>query len=237
MHNGQLVIMAVNKANEPSFVQFTIANGYSGKANLIFENRFVNVNGGNISDYIAPLGTLVYRIDLRHEADSIKPWKGNMITDPGFENVTSPGVPTSCYASGSSDRGATYFIDPREHAEGDNSLRLQTPYEGKSISIKLFPVSVKTGSSYLVSLWAKSDPEQRFLQGNNSAPQYAEVGLGTYGTAHFEPTAEWKQFITRFTVPPDSVPNRKTNVVLRMPGQGVGWFDMIQLIEDPLEKN
>ncbi len=236
MHNGQLMIMAVNRINEPSPVRFTIANGFSGKATLIFENREIRVNGGIISDYIAPLGTLIYRIDLKPEADIIKNWQGNIITDPGFEYVTSPGIPTSCYASGSGDRGATYFLDSREQVEGNNSLRLQTPYQGKSIALKLFPVTVKTGASYLVSLWAKSDPEQRFTQDGNPAPQFAEVGLGTYGTARFEPTAEWKQYIARFTVPPDSVPKRKTNVILRMPGQGVGWFDMIQLIEDPLDK-
>jgi hypothetical protein len=242
MHNGQLVIMAVNRVNEPAFVRFNIANGFSGNASLIFENREVRVNGGMINDYIAPFGTLVYRINLKHETDSIRSWTGNMVSDPGFEYVTSPGVPTSCYASGSYDRGATYFLDTREHAEGDNSLRLQTPVEGKSITIKLFPVTVKTGSSYLISVWAKCDPEQRFqpfdnpLTGNLKIPQFAELGLGTYGTSHFEPTTEWKQYVTRVTVPPDSVEKRKTNVILRMPGQGVGWFDMVQIIEDPLEK-
>jgi hypothetical protein len=242
MHNGQLVIMAVNKVNEPSIIRIYMKNGFSGKANLIFENREVPVNGGMISDYISPFGTLVYRIDLKQAADTIKAWSGNMVTDPGFEYVTSPGVPTSCYASGSYDRGATYFLDPRERVEGNFSLRIRTPAEGESVTIKLFPVTVNTGSSYLVSVWAKGDPEQRFQPDDKPAtdkvkdPQYAEVGLGTCGTAHFVPTPEWKQYIARITVPPDTVPRRKTNVILRMPGQGVAWFDMIQLIEDPLGK-
>ena len=168
-----------------------------------------------------------------------------MIKDPGFEYVTSPGIPTSCYASNGGDRGATYFLDPRDQAEGGYSLRLQTPAEGKSISIKLFPVMVSTGSSYLVSIWAKSDPEQRFLPGSvensakeevNQSPQYAEISLGDFGSARFIPDAEWRQYVGVIEIPPDTVPKRKTNLILRMPGQGVGWFDMIQMVEDPLKK-
>jgi hypothetical protein len=246
MHNGQLVILAVNTVNEPSRIQFNLNRGYSGMAAVIFENRDVLVTGGTINDYIPALGTLVYRIYLKPEPDSVKQWKGNMVADPGFEYVTSPGVPTSCYASGGGDRGATYCLDPREHAEGNYSLRFQTPIEGKCISLKLFPITVKTGSSYLLSVWAKSDPEQRFEVDRQpesgrkeKAPeglQYTEVSLGDFGTARFVPVSDWKQYIAIINVPPDSVPKKKTNVILRMPGQGVAWFDMIQVVEDPLKK-
>jgi hypothetical protein len=246
MHNGQLVIMAVNRVNNPSSVQLYMNIGYTGKASAIFENREVRVNDGIISDYIPAFGTLVYKIEMKPVMEIINPWKGNMITDPGFENVTSPGVPNSCYASSGGDRGATYFLDPREPAEGNYSLRLQTPVEGKSIALKLFPITVTTGASYLVSLWAKCDPEQRFkvnartdANKNEKLPplaQYVEIALGDFGTARFEPVAEWKQYIGVINVPVDSVPKRKTNVILRMPGQGVGWFDMIQVVEDPLKK-
>ncbi|MGD0583327.1 MAG: hypothetical protein ABR974_10320 [Bacteroidales bacterium] len=246
MHHGQLVIMAVNTGNEPSRIQLRLNRGYSGKADVIFENREIRVTGGIIYDYIPALGTLVYKIDMKPEPDSIMEWKGNMITDPGFEYMTSPGVPTSCYVSGGGDRGATFCLDPREHVEGNYSLRLQTPVDGKSISLKLFPITVNTGSSYLVSLWAKSDPEQRFQADDKKSPdsrensgphlQYTEVGLGDFGTASFVPVAEWRQYIAVINVPADTVPTRKTNVILRMPGQGVAWFDMIQVVEDPINK-
>jgi hypothetical protein len=113
--------------------------------------------------------------------------------------------------------------------------------------MKLFPITINTGSSYLVSLWAKCDPEQRFdLKTDNTLKdhetgqqpdQYVEVGLGDYGTARFVPASAWRQYIGTINIPADSVSKRKTNVILRMPGQGVGWFDMIQVIEDPLGKD
>jgi hypothetical protein len=50
------------------------------------------------------------------------------------------------------------------------------------------------------------------------------------------PQNNWKQFITSITIPPDSIPHFKSNVILRMPGQGVAWFDLLQMIEDPLKR-
>ena len=237
VHNGVLVVMAVNTRNEPSMVRLNIERNITGKAFAIFENREVRITNGSINDIISPFGTLVYRIDLEKKQDSVSAWKDNMIKDPGFENIISPSIPSSCYVSTGGDRGATFFLDPREHAEGDFSLRLETPQEGKSISVKLFPVMVNTGSSYLVSVWAKCDPEQRFTKSSPGKKQVAEISLGTIDTMRFAPETDWKQFIGIINVPADSVSRNRTNLILRMPGQGVGWFDMIQMIEDPLAKD
>lgn len=247
MHQGQLIIMAVNTINEPSRILLDMARSFSGKASVLFENRNINVAGGIITDIIPAFGTLVYRINIKAETGNSLTWKENLVTDPGFESVTSPAVPTSCYVSSGGDRGATYFLDPREHIEGNYSLRLQTPEEGKGITIKLFPINVNTGSSYLVSLWAKCDPGQRFDLRSDSAlkdhgtirqtDQYVEVGLGDFGTERFVPGSSWKQYMGTINIPADSTSTRKVNVILRMPGQGVGWFDMIQVVEDPLGKD
>ena len=239
---GELIIMAVNRSNDPQRVRFSMSQGYNGKAREIFENRDVNVSHGVITDYIAALGTLVYKIDLKKAREIFMPWNENLVTDPGFECVTSPSTPTSCYVSSGGDRGATFFLDPREHIEGNYSLRLQTPAEGKSMSIKLYPVKVSNGSTYIVSVWAKCDPELRFIcppfanPEGQSERQYAEVSLGDFGTARFYPDSEWRQFIGIFKVPDDSVQRKKTNIILRMPGQGTGWFDLVQMVEDPLKK-
>jgi hypothetical protein len=60
--------------------------------------------------------------------------------------------------------------------------------------------------------------------------------MGNFGKATFVPGKEWKQYIAIVSIPSDTVPELKANVTLRMPGQGVAWFDMLQVIEDPLTK-
>jgi hypothetical protein len=51
----------------------------------------------------------------------------------------------------------------------------------------------------------------------------------------FIPSDVWRQYVTFVTIPSDTLPEIKANVILRMPGQGVAWFDMLQVIEDPLK--
>ena len=245
LYRGQLIIMAVNKVNAPQRVDIRINSAFSGRAFLPFENRSVQVYSGSLSDYIQPFGSLVYRINIRKEPESFRAYKSNLIRDPGFEEVVSPGVPSACYARPGADRGATYFLDPMDMIEGGNSLRIRTPVENKGVALRFFPISVKPGRSYMVSIWAKSDPDQRFIiapgsgmkdVSGNDRPQYAEISVGNFSRSRFAPGKEWKEFVTFVTIPDDSVSQIKVNVSLRMPGQGVAWFDMLQVIEDPLKR-
>lgn len=239
MHMGRLLIMAVNTRNEPVVADFSISKTINGKARVLFENRVINVYGGMFSDHIPAYGAQVYRIDINPVTARVREWTGNMILDPGFEDITNTGIPSACYARSGGDRGATFFLDPRISLEGYNSLRLITPEENKGVNIRFYPVIVRAGSSYMISVWAKSDPEHRLTYRDSSGsakpvPQYAEAGLYEFGMARFVTGKEWKQFVTFVTIPSDTLPEIKANVILRMPGQGVAWFDMLQVIEDPL---
>ena len=240
MYHGQLLILAVNKTNATVPVQFSLAHNFTGKARVLFENRTVQVNGGIINDYIGAYGSQVYRIDINPPVQSVKPYKKNLISDPGFEDLSSPGIPSACYARPGSDRGATYFTDPRVKFEGNYSLQLVTPQENSGVTLRFFPVMVEPGKSYIISLWAKADPEQRFIPDKDKTeypPQYTEIGVGDFHLARFVPGNEWRQYVTFVTIPQDTLPEIKTNVFLCMPGQGVAWFDMLQMIEDPVGKN
>jgi len=239
MFNGQLLILIVNKTNVSLPVQLSLAQNYNGKAKVLFENRIVSVNSGFISDFIQPYGSQSYKIDINPPIETVIPWRKNIITDPGFEDLSSPGIPSACYARPGSDRGSTYFTDPRVRFEGNYSLRLITPQENSGATLRFFPVKVEAGKSYIVSLWAKADAGQRFTPDSgdkDKPPQYVEVVVGDFHRARFVPGNEWKQYITFVTIPLDTLPEFKTNVFLRMPGQGVAWFDMLQMIEDPVEK-
>ncbi|HLN22150.1 MAG TPA: hypothetical protein VK213_13740 [Bacteroidales bacterium] len=240
MHNGKLIVIAVNKYNEPAHFSVKI-NGISDtKARSIFENRVVPVQNGSITDNIPPYGSIVYLIN-RGAGNNISTASiNNLLTDPGFEDLSTPGIPSACYARPGGDKGATYFLDSREHYEGDHSLRLFTPAQNKSVTIRFFPVKLKPGASYIVSIWAKADPEQRFRLVDESDkkrpvlnyPQYVEISLGDFSHSWFVPGSEWRQFVTFVTIPADESPQVKSNLVLKMPGQGVAWFDQVKIMEE-----
>ncbi|MBK7628223.1 MAG: hypothetical protein IPJ16_13685 [Bacteroidales bacterium] len=231
-HDGQLVVMAVNRKSEPINASLRIKGLSNTRARVLFENRFVPVIGGVITDELASFGSQVYLIDLKPEKQTFVSEKKNLLLDPGFEDLSSPGVPSACYARPGGDRGATFFTDSREHFEGNHSVRLVTPQEGKSAALRFFPFQVKAGASYTISLWAKSDPEQRFSKQENTGPQYVEVLLGEFSRARFVPDSSWKRFVTFVTIPTDTLATFKTNLILKMPGQGVAWFDEIKVFEE-----
>jgi hypothetical protein len=242
IHDGQLIVMAVNVKNEPVSTRIRINGGYNINARVLFENRIVPVSSGVITDQIAPFGSQVYLIDVKSKRLMGPVSSTNLMKDPGFEDLSSPGIPSASYARPGGDRGATFFLDSREHIEGEHSVRIITPENNKSASLRFFPFSVKAGATYTISVWAKSDPEQRFTSTTISAktginiedsiPQYVEIQLGEFNRARFVPDNEWRRFVTFVTIPYDTLATFKTNLILKMPGQGVAWFDEIKVMED-----
>ena len=241
-HAGKLLVMAVNKTNEPVAATIRIKGPYNTKALVIFENRTLPVNNGVISDHLSPYGSQVYMINIKPEESERVASTANLLKDQGFEDLSSPGIPSACYARSGGDRGATYFLDSREAYKGNHSLRLITPVDNKGVYLRFFPIQVKAGASYVISAWAKSDPEQRTffatkqennrLYDKNEMPQYAEILLGEFGRARFVPDKEWRRFVTFVTIPVDTLASFKTNLILRMPGQGVAWLDELKVYEE-----
>ncbi len=241
LHDGQLLILAVNKANIPQSTTISVQGISGGKARVIFENREISLRSGIISDILPAYGSQAYLIRIKPVDRELKPFPGNLLRDPGFEDISSPGVPSSCYAWNLGDRGATFFLDPGEHLEGNFSLRLVTPEENKSARLRFFPVKIEKGKTYIVTIWAKADTGYHRSLGKMAGtddpekgvitPQYFEVGLGTFGKTRFEPGNEWKQYVASFEILlSDEVP-AKANVILSLPGAGIAWFDMIQVFE------
>jgi len=230
-HRGQLMIVAANKTNSPQRADYSVSSSFQGRARLLFENRSVQVNSGRFSDQLSALGTQVYLIDFENVRENIKPWKGNIIRDPGFEDPASPGIPASCYAWNNGDRGATFFLDAREHYEGNHSLRLLTPLSNKSARLRFFPFKIRPGITYYISVWAKADPEQIPDTTQQKKPQFIELALGDYGSKRFQLSDEWQEYMTGITIPIQSDLPPKANVVLQMPSAGVAWFDLLQVVE------
>ena len=227
IHNSQLLIIAVNKVNSPRRVDINIAGSTLSPARVLFENRTIPVYSGGISDYLPAFGSQVYLVNTKPVKVVIKPYRDNLIRDPGFEDISNPGVPASCYAWNEGDRGSTFFLDSREHFEGNHSLRMVTPRKNRGTRLRFFPVNIELGRTYIVSIWAKTDPVQN---GNREYP-YFEIGLGDYGRKRFYPGTEWQQFVTSVTIPGDTIPSPRANAILRVPGKGTVWFDMIQVFK------
>lgn len=247
VHDNRLLIMAVNKINRPAPISIRIVGIYNGTAGLMFEDRSVQIDGGIIKDYISPYGSLVYLIDLKPGKKILTGPDNNLIKDPGFEESVNPGVPSACYARPGGDKGATYFLDTREHHEGDHSLRLITPVSETGVSLRLYPFTVKAGASYAISIWAKSDPEQRLSSASNgkneslylkkSDPQYVEIELGAFGGGRFVPGSEWRRYMTFITIPADTLASFRTNLMIKMPGQGIAWFDEMKVFEEKVKED
>lgn len=231
VHDGRLLVVAVNKSNLPEKVFFTV-QGLSGRSvKVIFENRKLNIEGSSFSDYLPAFGSQIYLIDLQAKKESVVPFRGNLLKDPGFEDLSSFGVPASCYAWNEGDRGATYFLDSREHVEGMHSLRLVTPADNKSSRLRFFPIKVSKGKKYMISIWAKADPDSWINEKHFINKPHFEIGFGEYGSEVFFPSDKWEQFVTSVTIPYDTIPSARINAILRMPGKGTAWFDMFQVFE------
>ena len=231
LHDGQLIIIAVNNANSPLKVYISATGLTSGTAKVIFENRSVSIYSGAFTDFLPAFGSQVYLLNTKPEKEQLLPYKGNLVKDPGFEDVSSPGIPASCYAWNEGDRGATYFLDSREHLEGNHSLRLVTPQENKGCRLRFFPIDIATGKSYVLSVWAKTNDEIENSGGSSGESPYFELGLGEYGSKKFKPGSDWHKFVINVTIPSDTIPSPRANVILRMPGKGTAWFDMLQAFE------
>jgi hypothetical protein len=226
-YNNKLIIIAVNKLNTPQNTVITIFGKSESKARVLFENRNISINSGTISDHLSALGTQVYLIDIRKSSEKMVPFRDNLIKDAGFEDLSSPGIPSACYAWNEGDRGSTFFLDSREHYEGTHSLRMITPSENKGTRLRFFPFRVEPGRTYMVSVMAKTDS----VAPDKSDRPCFELGLGDFGRERFCPDKSWKQFVTFVTIPADSILSPRVNAILRMPGKGTAWFDMIQVIE------
>jgi len=232
MHNEQLLILAVNKSN------------YSAKSRVYDNTKGFRQGKSIIWKPQRPcqrrllfwsafsLGSQAYLFDIKQRKDTLVPYPGNLIKDPGFEDISSPAYLLHVIAWNGGDRGATFFLDSREHIEGNHSVRLVTPKDNRSIRLRFFPVSVTNGRTYIISVWSKADREQRPAEDmGKNIPQYFEISAGEFGTKRFIPGSEWQEFVSIVTIPYCSELPLKTNVILQMPPAGVAWFDMLQVIE------
>jgi|GEM_PF-22297 len=231
-YKGDVLIMVANKKNEPrSFsVELNGANQLQelSTASVWFENREVAFANGKINDVIDALGTRVYLLKAKERNDSLKAYTTNLVYNPGFEKVVSPGLPTGSNTKKSFPNklqpGASFFIDPRQSVEGMFSLRLITPYDSTGDRIRILPIVLKAKNSYTVSIWAKAKQQaiMPYLRMNVEGPAQEKV---------FTLSNEWHQYAFTF-----NSNTAYTNAILSFDllTAGTAWVDLVQVTPDPV---
>ncbi len=241
--DGQILIMAVNESENPGLLKLQFKDMPDRDAQVLFENRPMEIINGQINDYIDGFGRRVYLLG-EPLPGAVNINKRNMILDPGFEDLASPGVPASCYARVGIDRGATYFTDSRVSVEGRHSVRFNSPTANNGSSLGFFPVMVNSGSGYTLSVWARYDstsfrPEtqnfwQRLFHKDPDPNRYFNISLGAIKSETFALSHEWRKYSLTVYIPEKSEESSRINPSLELISQGTAWFDALEMYPDPV---
>lgn len=238
--SGMFTIVVVNSLNEPVEMELQLAGvDLTMEGVVMFEGRKISMKEGRIRDIMDGYGTRVYRFDNRMKPDwfrDIHP--KNLAVDPSFENDLLPSVPASCYASAGSDRGATYWLDPRVSHHGDHSIRLHNPTPGAGVTLSFFGLELDPERSYTCSIWAKG--EMATTDGKQKAQDFTMwLGKVSGGAeAKFTLSDAWVKYAFT-TAGKDMVPSlaKWYSPQLRLDGKGTAWFDLLQVVPDLEMKN
>lgn len=218
---GAVTILCANTLNQPAQLELTVPGGWSGKAEVVFENRSVEVAQGKLADPIEAFGTRVYRLQVEAPpADRVTLDPRNVIVNPSWEEAHNVGTPDGCYTGIGADKGATWYVDPRTAVHGRQSLRLRTPTEGQSFSVAPFPVALVPGKRYALSVWAKGERAgQQFMLTMDTV----KAADGTHAL-----TTEWQEYRAEFVASERS--KGRVGPSLRLISAGSAWFDALQVV-------
>jgi hypothetical protein len=231
---GLVTIVIVNGRNEPARFKVAMENlDFTLPADVMFENRKIQVTEGVIEDIIDGYGTRVYRFDARDKIDWMKDLvRGNLSIDPGFEDLSSIGVPAACYANAGYDKGNTYFIDSRRFQQGEHSLRLNNPSVKPGIMLSFYNLELEHNKSYSISIMARTGSSSNLPGGKKTGPARFRLALGTEGRI-FDCTDSWQKFeINAVRVTGQEGEKSRISPRLEMAGKGTAWFDLLQVYPD-----
>jgi len=231
---GIVTIAVVNEKNEPGFFKLKMKDiDITIQADVMFENRKVNIVEGVLEDMIDGYGTRVYRFDARYKPDMSKGFvQGNLTVDPGFEDITNVGVPAACYAYNGEDRGSTYMIDSRRFYQGEHSLRLNNPSEKPGNRLSFYGLDLAKDKSYTISIMARTGATTNRPVGKKGGSVRFKLAMGS-AEQTFNCTTAWQKFEINAVCTSDPVTeNTKLSPQLEMAGKGTAWFDVLQVYPD-----
>jgi len=222
-HKGHYTIVTANTENKPvTFKVQLTSSTFSGKADVLFENRQINVTNGKIEEMIDAFGTRVYRFrSPAYVEEDIAIHPNNLAVNPSFEQAANAGTPDGCYVGGS-DSPATIFVDPWHARHGLHSMKLNAPVKGGALRYTKSPIPVEKDTKYRISIWAKAE----------TAGSIFKLRSGKFRLSgdenEFTLTEKWKEYVTTGTARKTS--SKEAVIDLRFTGKGAAWFDLFQVV-------
>lgn len=236
---NEKVVVLLNSSPEASPYKIVLPEPINATAYNMTDNSRVRVINGTIDGHARGFEATAFKIftdSIAERAflgagDVVNP--SNMLRDPSFEweYTLSGGVPASVYGGVGADRGATYSIDSRTAYHGSNSLRMMTPAQGQGCGISFYPLPHQIGKSYILTIWAKADPESLRNQPKGKKMTFT-VSLGGFASEEFELTDHWKCYELSATYDAAVSDVRALTSSLRLNGAGTAWFDLLQIVPD-----
>lgn len=235
---GVMFILAANTVVQPTTVELTIEGGYSGKANVYFERRDVDVKSGVLSDIIDGFGTRVYAIPIGPmPKETLQPNPENLVFNYSCEEIVSPGTVSNCYGSRNGHPFANMMLDPFESVHGRHSVRMTVPGDRQSIGIiptlkrtpetELVELSgripgywytYKTGDELTISVWAKGNRPGLVMR-------LSDICLEGF-PKEFTLTTEWQRYEVTAKVTRD---RRYPGLSFNLMSKGTAWLDMFEV--------
>lgn len=229
-YKGNLLVIVANNENKPKPFRINTAEKdttLKPTAELWFENREVPFNNGSIDDIIDGYGTRVYLIRANNNMSPVEA-DHNLMLNPGFEKIVSPGLPigsnVNTRSNDKADKGATFFADGTQSKEGMFSLRLITPVDNGGKKIRFLPMVMSKGNSYTVSIWAKARVQENL-------PSFSLSVDGMQQTHTFKLTDDWKKYSFTYQAPASST---TAILTLDLIQKGTAWFDLVDVSPDPV---
>ncbi len=232
--SGLVTVAVVNSMPDPAPFKLKFEDlDLTIKAKVLFENRTLVVVDGVIEDLIEGFGTKVYRFDARHKPDQVKGFQpGNITFDPGFEDITTPGLPAFSNAFPGTDPGFTYFIDSRRHFEGEHSLRVNNPSVKPGNRLSFLTVASDPKKSYTVSVMAKTGFSSNKPGGKKGGPVQVSLSLCN-AEKIFECTDSWQSFqVNGVRIVKGDGASVNISPRIELISKGTAWFDLLQVYPD-----
>jgi hypothetical protein len=227
---GLVTIAVVNDQNEPRQFKLKMKDvDITILADVMFENRKIEIRDGMVEDIIDGFGVRVYRFDARLTPDWMKDLQpGNLAIDPGFEDMSNAGVPSACSISAGADPGNTFFTDTRRHYQGEHTLRLNNPSEATGDKLSFYGLTLSEKKSYTVSIVAKTGPSSNLPAGKKEKAVRFTFGLGEMEKT-FTCTDSWQTYQINAL---RSKGEERVSPWLELAGKGTAWFDNLQVYPD-----
>lgn len=233
--SGQVVIMVVNEKNEPMEFSLKMKDvDITIQSDVWFENRKLVIVDGTIKDFIDGYGTRIYHFDARNNPDQFKSefTRGNISLDGGFEEVSSPGVPSACFALPGYDRGSNYFTDSRRSFKGEHSVRMNNPCDKPGSSLSFFGLALDEKRSYTLSVMASTGGSSNKPAGRNDTIVAFRLGLGSADET-FNCSGSWQKYkINNIRIIQNPEGSERISPLLQMTGKGTLWFDNLEVYPD-----